>query len=186
MKYLVSILLFLACASLLQSQTVTVPIALQAQLLMRATKFERNFNEKLSGTPSELVIGILYQKRYRFSARSKTVFEESIRAIKSAYPVRLVAIELEEGMNIPTSTEWENLSILYFTPMRGVDVEEILQKNQKHSVLSCSGVTEYGEKGITITFDLVHDRPKFIINRNSADKENCDFSAQLLNLAIIR
>lgn len=179
-------MIFLSGWLSLHGQTETVPVDLQVPLLLKAMKFERNFENKLSGSPKEVVIGVVYQEKLRRSFQSRNAFAANIQKLSFDIPIRLVLIPLNEDNSIPEMLDWSPLTILYITPMRGVDIVAITDKTRENGVISSSGIPLYGDKGVTLTFDLEKDRPKFVINRSSAEAEECDFSAQLLKLAIIR
>ncbi len=181
-------ILFLLCllSSQAYSQDMAVPIELQLNLLLKVASFDRNLETRVG---EEIVIGILHQKKYR---PSLTVMEDLSRLIEEQMPLKIKTISVR-SMNCVYKTiedlsefiKRENVDFLYVTPLRAVEIEKITDLTRKNNILSMTGVTEYSERGISVSIGRRSNKPEIIINQKNAIDEGVRFSSNLLNLAKI-
>ncbi len=168
----------------LQSQIIEVPIDLQVPLFLKATTYDRNFPAKLQKN-GVLQVGICYQERNRISIQEMEALEAELSKKVSGFTIQLTMILVTETETFERRKEWQELTALYITSMRGIKLDKLLAQTQKHQVISVCTDQNLVGKGVTMGFEVVGSRPRFVINRDNAIAEGCDFSAQLLNLATI-
>ena len=113
---------------LLSAQDVAVPVAVQVPILAKTLSFDRRLPERAGG---RLVIGVLFQSRYRTSAR---VAEEVCRSLEALPPGALGALEALDrscvGVDIDGKAPLEALlrehrvRVLYVSPLRAYPARE--------------------------------------------------------------
>ena len=145
--------------------------------------FDRNLAARAG---SEIVIGILFQERFRSSLEIKTEMEEEFGKVGLdsliGLPVRLQAWNLEEVAALDSLRE---VDVLYITPLRAVNVEQVTAFSRKYHILTFTGVPDYmaPSSGASVGVELKGGRPQIVINLSAAKAEGADFSSQLLKLA---
>jgi hypothetical protein len=168
----------------LLSQDLDVPIDLQVPLMLKATTYDRNFASK-NQVQGVVQIGICYQSKFRKSLIEMEALKEQFSKPVAGFKIQIVLMDLAEGQDLGKRKEWAQLSIVYLTSMRGIDLDAIRTQTNGYDILSVCTDPAWVQKGITIGFELLGGRPHFVINRKNAVEEGCDFSSQLLKLATI-
>lgn len=167
-----------------QAQTLEVPADVQVPLLLKATSYDRAFASKLKKN-GVLHIGICYQAKNRASVKEMEELKAALSTKVAGFTLQVSLLSIEENENFAQRKEWTGLSAVYITSMRGLDLAALLAQMHQHKVMSVSTDPGLAAKGVTMSFELVGSRPKFVINREGAAAEGCDFSSQLLKLATI-
>ncbi len=178
-------IIFSLLVSTAATQDMAVPVDLQYELFLKIISFERSL---MSRNNNSLVIGILYQSRYSTSRNTKdeflkTLLDHPVKEIKGC-PIKYALIDVMTE-DVSESIAAHNVSILYLTPVRALDIEQIAETCRSHKILSLSGVPEYCERGLSVAIGQKGAKPEIIINLNAAKAEGTDFSSQLLKLAKI-
>ena len=185
-RYSWIIAIFVLGVSLYPAQEMPVSTELQYKLLLKILTFDRNLETRIG---DEIVIGILYQSKFRLSEITKSSWvrsiEESEIKILEDIPIRFVNIDLNEENNIAEVISRENVDILYITPLRAFNLKSITELSQSNKIITFTGVPEYTEDGIGISIGTKGNKPQIIINLDASKLEGCDFSSKLLNLARI-
>ncbi len=185
-RYSWIIAIFVLGVSLYPAQEMPVSTELQYKLLLKILTFDRNLETRIG---DEIVIGILYQSKFRLSEITKSSWVRSIEEseIKTLedIPIRFVNIDLNEENNIAEVISRENVDILYITPLRAFNLKSITELSQSNKIITFTGVPEYTEDGIGISIGTKGNKPQIIINLDASKLEGCDFSSKLLNLARI-
>ena len=176
---IVIILAFLMTLILL-AQEIAVPIEVQFPIFLKILTFDRNFKTRVG---DEIVIGIVYQKKFK---RSLIVKDELINVINNSavkkvenIPIRQVSIDIDK-------TDLESINkvdVLYITPIRALAISNITMLSQAKKIMTFTGVPNYVELGIAGSIGIKGGKPLIIINLPAAKAENVNFSSQLLKLA---
>lgn len=171
------------CARPARSQEMPVPVKMQYPLLLKILTFDRQLKVR---NPDEIVIGIVYQTKFRASLNAKNELlgaasDSKLRRIESM-PVRCVSIDLD-NTTLKEALQDDPLSVLYIAPLRVTDMKEVAAFSRRNKVLTFTGVPDYVEAGVSVGIDTKGDRPLIIINLTSAKAEGSDFNAQFLKLA---
>lgn len=156
----------------------------QLPLLLKILSFNRTLRHSVDNT---IVIGVIYQSRFRYSREIKEEFEEAaarVQQIMGTYRIKYQYIDIDR-IDPATRLRNEQFSALYITPLRAYGVGDILTITRAEKVLSMTGVPEYTEKGVAVCIGLKADKPQIIIKLSGARAEGVDFSAQLLKFAKI-
>lgn len=180
------LLVLLLCPVQLSSQDITVAVDVQYALFVKILAFDRNLPAKLH---DKLVIGILHQPQVKASADAKdeflSAFDHSTTKRILNVPVECVPVEAADAQGLSEEIQTLGINVLYITPMRLVDLRDILQVAQSERVLTLTGVPEYVAEGVAIGIGERGGRPLIIINLTEAKAQGADLSARLLKLARI-
>lgn len=175
----------LAPAARLAAQDVAVPVEVQVPLFIKIFAFDRN----LAAQPGPLVLGVLFQGKYR---RSVTVAEDVRRAVSDAErkpaggtELRIVLIDLDETPDLAETLAKHRVRVLYVSPLRAVDIRTLTAVSRLAGISTVTGVPRYVEAGLAVGLDLKGERPEIVVNLLASRAEGADLDAQLLKLARI-
>ena len=180
--------LLLALTAMSDVQDMAVPISTQYPLFLKILSYDRNLEAK---APKEIIIGVVYQDRFRESRSTK---DEFLRVAKSpqiqheinGISVRCVPIEIERGKDLAQALQRQPAHVLYVTPLRAVEISEIAAVSQAQGAITLTGVPEYVEAGLAVGIALKKDRkPGIFINLPASKAEGAQFSAPLLKVATV-
>lgn len=163
------------------AQGMDVPVTLQLPLFLKVMTFDRNL-EKRAG--DKLVLAVAYQSENRASARAK---DEAMRALSGVTKVgtlelQVVQIDLDR-QNLQTELTEQDVAFVYVTPLRAVDLADVISAARSTGASTITGVTDYVEGGLSVGVRLQADRPRLIINLEASKLEGADYKAELLKLA---
>jgi hypothetical protein len=179
------LLLLVFLCPLLHAQEIAVPMNVQVPLFLKILTYDRNLT---IGDGKELVIGIVFQSRFRLSLNAKDEFSKMVAeaSLKSKnVPVRCVPIDLESDIDLSDRISAGKINILYIAPLRSIALDEITSISRELHVITLTGVPEYVESGFSVGIGMKGEKPEILINRKAAISEGADFSSQLLKLAKI-
>jgi len=182
-----SVVLIMALSARIASpQDMPVPMEIQLPLLLKILSADRQLRERAG---DELVIAVFYQPRYNASVEAmETLLKEADRPIDPPIPdqpIRLVPVPLEGEPNWDSLLSALEVDVCYLAPLRATGLAPILSATRARKIVTCTGVPEYVESGVTVAFGAKAGKPQIIINLESARAEGADFTSQLLKLARI-
>lgn len=164
---------------------MAVPLEIQVPLFSKILSFDRNLKSRAG---SEIVMGIVFQSKFRTSLNARIRFEQVVREIGikeiNGIRVTLVPLDIYETGLEKALTEHQ-VDIVYITPLRAVDIKEISELCRKQKVLSLSGVPGYCNSGLIVGVGIKGGKPEIIVNLQKAKDIGVDFRSQLLKLARI-
>lgn len=167
------------------AQEMVVPMEQQFPLLLKILIFDRNLKTKVG---DEIVIGILYQERFRRSLNVKDDFidsmDNSINKSVNNIPFKTVSIDIESN-DLETVVMSEKIDLFYITPLRAFTMDKITDLSRSKRIMTLTGVPEYVEAGVSVGIGFKGGRPNILINLETAKAEGVDFSSRLLRLAQI-
>jgi len=174
-------------ARLLSAQDVAVPVAVQVPILAKTLGFDRSLPERAGG---RLVVGVLFQSRYRTSAN---IAEEVCRSLGALPPGALgaleslerscVALDIDGKASLDAMLRQHRVRVLYVSPLRAYPLENVFALTRAEGITTLTGVPRYVEGGLAIGVDMKHDRPEIVINLAASRAEGADLNAHLLKLA---
>lgn len=166
-----------------QAQDMAVPVEIQYPLFLKILTFDRNLKTRVG---KEIIIGIVYQGKFRSSLKTKDELVDVIKksSIKNVHdiPIKQVSINIDENDLESTASKLE-IDVLYITPIRAVDIESITKLSRNKKIVTLTGVTDYVKAGISVVIDVKDNQPQIVINLPGAKDEGVDFSSQLLRLS---
>jgi len=162
------------------AQEIAVPLNVQVPLFLKILTFDRNLKTRVG---DEIIIGIVYQEKFR---PSHNVKEEFLRVMDpyqkiQGVPLRLKPIEISDESNLGDNIS--TIDILYVTPLRAIGMNTITKLSRTKKVLTLTGVPDYVKSGLAVSVEIKGEKPQIVINLPAAKAEGVDFSSQLLNLA---
>jgi hypothetical protein len=170
----------------LLAQDIAIPVEVHVPLLMKILNFDRNLPMKVQ---KQVVVGVLYQERYRTSAH----VAEEVRAALAGLPedtlggfsIQAVPIDLDQADDLGAALTRRRLHVLDVAPIRAVDLEMVARASRTAQILTLTGVPRYVETGLAVGIDRRGERPQIVVNVEASRREGADFTAQLLKLARI-
>jgi hypothetical protein len=158
-------------------------IAAQYPLLIKILQFDRNLTSR---TGQEVVIGVIYQGRFRASKRA---CDEMRKAAQAAGTERvgdrridLVAIDIER-MNLEQMLDSLHVDVAYVAPLRATDIKTITDVTRDLHITTVTGVEEYVHQGLAVGLGVWQEKPRVFVNLEASRAEGADFSSRLLSLA---
>lgn len=169
----------------LWSQGLKLPIDTQLELIPKIIAFDKNFNIRVNNQ-KKISIGIVYSSLVKNSFRIKEEILKIVRKQKSKVRNLEICYNFIEVDDYKKQTKENEFYAIYITPMRGVDISEILLDCKQKDILSITGLNEYYENGVSIFLDLINNSPKININLTAVQQEGINLSSYLLKLANIK
>ncbi|MGC4090573.1 MAG: YfiR family protein [Polyangiaceae bacterium] len=173
------------CALLLTSRASAeadgVPLTLQARLLSKVVKYDKNFAKRASG---RVRISIVVNARSADSRYAANVLRRELDQLDSVggLPFNVQLHELRDERALRKSVEAERISVVYVTPGLGERAAAIAQALKGADVLSVAVAPDDVASGMVLGFDPVSSQPKLLCNLASAMKQNVSFEPQALKL----
>ena len=184
-RRLAVILAFLAVSTAVpgkaNAQSMDVPVGTQLSLFLKVMTFDRNL-EKRAG--ERLVLAVAFQSENRASSRARN---EAVAALSGVTKIgtldfEVIGIDLDK-QNLETELSEHNVAFLYVTPLRAMDLGEVIGAARAAGVRTITGVPGYVEEGLSVGVRLQSDRPRLMINLEASKLEGADYKAELLKLA---
>lgn len=170
----------------LRAQEMPVPVHVQLGVMLKILSFDRNLKKR---DTREIVIGILYQSKFRMSLDvrdqlTSAIDESPVKEVEGM-PIRYVPIDLGRDTDLEGTIADKDITLLYVAPLRAADIESITKVSRALHILSFAAVPEYVEEGVSVGLSAKGDHPEIVVNLMSARAEGVDFNSQLLKLAKI-
>ena len=168
----------------LAAQEVPVPVAVQIPILVKILNFDRNLAERAGG---RLVVGVLFQSRYRTSANVAhevcVALQELPAGALGAMELSCVAIDLDATSALDSALKQKRVQVLYVSPLRAVPLGDVTAVSRAAGITTLTGVPRYVETGLAIGLDMKGERPEIVVNLAASRAEGADLTAHLLKLA---
>ncbi len=168
------------------AQEMPLPVEDQVPLFVKILNYDRSLKNR---GDDKVVIGIIYQEKFRKSDLTKEEFLNSIEDNSentiNGKPIECVSIEVSNLSNLERIIDNKNISVLYIAPLRSIEINRIYNISRRKKIITISGVSRYVRVGISVGLELVDEKPKILINRKASKEEGTDFTSQLLRLAIL-
>jgi hypothetical protein len=178
------IVLVVGYAAMAEAQDVVAPVDVQYFLLLKIMTYDRKLQERVG---DEMVIGILYQRKFRRSLDfkdelAKVIDQSGIKEIEGI-PLRYVPVDVGADPDLDSSVTRHKLDLLYVAPLRGFDIQTITALSRARKITTFAAVPQDVESGLSVGIGAKDDKPRVIINLPAAKAEGCDFDSELLKLA---
>jgi len=165
-----------------RTQSVEVPVRLQAELLSKVIAYDRNFQARARGRASVLVLV------EPGDAESERVGEQ-IRAELAVLKELGGLPHVEETVRFSTSRAVVDLcksrgaSVLYVSVGLLDEMSGIAEALAEVSILSVAVAPAYVSKRAVLGFDAESGRPKLVVHLEQAHRQNVQFKPEVLKLA---
>ncbi len=181
LSYSMYILLTLEC---LHAQEIAVPVNVQYPLFLRILTFDRKLKARVG---SQIVIGILYQARFKASS---TVKDELLKVIDDSgtksvddIPITVCLLDFRDDLDLEANMAKYGIDILYLAPLRAASVANIVRLSRAKKVTTLTGVPHYVDSGVAVGIGIKGQNPQIMVNLPAAKAEGMDLSSRLLKLA---
>jgi len=157
----------------------------QYRLYLKVLAFDRNFTARVG---DGLIIGVFFAGAVKESRQAMDDFARAVAegpADFEGLPVRLVPIKYGKAAEIETGLIEGSVDVLYVTPLGPNDVNGVSAVCRARKVPTFTGVPEYVERGLSVSFGLSGRKAEVLINLGSSRAEGSDFSARLLDMVTV-
>jgi len=159
-------------------------MGVQITMFDKILQYDRAFHDRVG---EEVVIGIVFQERFRASLRAKQTLRDAVTnddvTTVNGVPVRFVDVELADDGLFEDTLSQDEFDLLYVMPLRARALEELLVVSRAHHIATLTAVPEYVARGIGIGLGVRGGKPEIIVNQAACEAEGVDLSSQLLRLA---
>ena len=162
-------------------EPMPLPIKDQMPLFLKILSYDKNLPDR----GDEIVIGVVYQERYRSSLLAKdelVAVMKQFRAV-SGRPVHLVPLAIDEKVSLADVLDEPRINVFYVSPLRAYDIEQITTVSRDQEIVTLTGVPSYLEAGLSVSLDVKGGKPQILINLPASEAEGADFHSQLLKVA---
>jgi hypothetical protein len=178
------VFLLLAAGDNLYGEEMEVPVAQQFTIFMKILECNRGFE---THDDSVLTFAIIYQSGNKQSLNTydelMEIISKSSRIIINKIPVKFLAIDLSRNTDLAGTLTASKVDIVYVTPLRACNIEDLATLFAAHKVLSFTGLPSYLESGLAVSIANRGGKPHIVINLPASKSEGVSFSSQVLKLA---
>jgi hypothetical protein len=168
-------------ASVRADQDVSVPVALQIELLTKVAAYDKN----LPGRARQGIRVLILTRAGKPLATR--VAQQAARALEGrsivGQPVVVSQAQFTSGQEVGRRVREDGIAILYVTP--GFEVGELKAISSSlvgASVLSAGAVATFVNDGVVLSFDLVSGKPKLLVHIARAREQKVELSSYVLKL----
>lgn len=166
------------------SQDMPVPVYNQFPIFIKILPFDRN----LSRFGKKINFYIVYQSNFRTSLNTKNEVMSTVNSLKlyssGSVAINYIPVDLSTD-NFEYIMDKNGTGVVYFCPVRAINIKEITQYCRRKKLVSMTGIPEYMKEGVSVAIDRKGDKPEIVIDLSSVKSEGTDFSSQLLKLSTI-
>jgi hypothetical protein len=171
-----------AFAPLGAAEEVTVPVARQAELIVRVAAYDRNLPARAGGTVRVLIVMNPEDADSRVVASQMDAALHKFDKI-AGLPYEVTTIPLpSSAADVAATCRQNHVSIVYVTQGLDARMGELAAALGGVDVFSIAALVRYVPQGIVLGFDLVSAKPTLVINLPQANKQNVSVEAGVLHL----
>jgi hypothetical protein len=162
------------------AQTAQLPVAVQADLMVKVAAFDRNFRARAG----DRVIVILAAVDDAASTRAATEMKAALARLPKIgeLPHEEHIVTSNNPAVIAAAARERRAAIVYFAPGFSKEIPAVREAFSSINVLTVGAVPEYVPAGIVLGFDLVSGHPKLLVHVVQARKQQVAFPASVLSL----
>jgi hypothetical protein len=162
------------------AQTAQLPVAVQADLMVKVAGFDRNFRARAG----DRVIVILAAAEDSASTRAALEMKSALSRVPriADLPHEEQIVTSNSPAVIAAAARDRRAAIVYFAPGFTKQIPAIREAFSSINVLTVAAVPEYVPSGVVLGFDLVSGHPKLLVHVPQARKQQVAFPASVLNL----
>ncbi len=165
----------------MRAEEVAVPVARQAELLVRVAAYDRNLPARAAGTVRILIL------TNADDADSRAVAGQMDAALRkfdkiAGLPYEITTTPFPGSAQVAAVCKQNHVSIVYVTQGLDAKVGDLVNALGGVDVLSVAAVARYVSQAVVLGFDLVSAKPTLVINLPQAKKQNVSIDASVLNL----
>jgi hypothetical protein len=165
----------------LWADEVSVPVLLQAELLVKLVVYDRNFDERAGtrvktlivvkdGDPaSKKVSGSMKEALGQFGQIGRRPHDE-------------ISVKYDGAAALAKQCKQHGAAIVYLPPGLESETAKVGKALRGVDVLSVAAVPTDVVRGVVLGFDLISGKPKLLVNLEQAKQQNVNFKAEVLKL----
>lgn len=179
------LIVFYFASGIIFAQHIKAPIDVQFKIIPKIISLDKTL--KLRETDG-LTLGLIYSSEQRSSMQTKEIFTQLLTKNKMNVlkkEMKIIFIDISKITNIKKYLSDNKIDIVYFTPLRGIDIDSISKTCKEDKILTLSGVLEFMQHDLSVSFDIINKRLQIVINNEAAKREGTIFSSRLLRIAKI-
>jgi hypothetical protein len=158
-------------------------MTVQYPLLLKILQFDRNLPTRAG---QSIVIGVVYQGRFRASARACEEMRKAARADDTERvaerSIEVVEVDLERVM-LREALDSLDVDVVYVAPLRATSISAITEVTRELHITTVTGVEDYVHQGLAVGLGVWQEKPRVLVNLQASRAEGADFSSRLLSLA---
>jgi len=160
---------------------VSVPVSLEAELLVKVAQYDRNFTTRAG---ERVQILLVVKPGNSNSAYVASQMEASLARIPqiAGLPHDEAVVSYPGAAELTKLCRSHRAAIVFLGPGFRDDVEAIRAALTDLDILSATGVPAYVPAGIVLGFDVVSGRPKLLVHLTQAKRQNIALRAEALKL----
>jgi hypothetical protein len=165
-----------------KTQTVEVPIRLQAELLSKVVAYDRNYSQRAHGRALVLV---LVKAGDSESARvgEQIKSELGVLAELGGLPHTEELVRYSTPANVADLVKDRGAAVVFLSVGLADEMPALARSFEDVSVLSVAAAPAYVERGAVLGFDAESGRPKLVVNLERARRQKIAFKPEVLKLA---
>jgi hypothetical protein len=158
-----------------------VPLGLQAELMAKVVKYDRNFQARVGDA---VRVWVVYRPGLADSERVSRQMMAALAAVPSLGGVKhhdeLVPFSGVEKLT--TAAREKKAAIVVFSPGFDVEAVALARAFEGWDGLTVTTTAVGVEKGFVLGFDLVSGKPRMLLQLTQARKQNTDFKADVVRI----
>lgn len=165
-----------------RADELTVPVRLQAELVVKVANYDRNLPERAAGLVTVLVV---VRPSVPESEQASAQFLRAMQTFEriAGLPHSEEALSYAGPGSLAASIKAKKASIVYLPPGFALDeIASIAKALEGTSVLTVAGVGSFVPRGVVLGFETVSAKPRLLCHLGQARKQNVAFRAEVLKL----
>ncbi len=165
-----------------RTQTVEVPIRLQAELLAKVVAYDRNYAERARGRATVLV---LVKGGDAESARVGEQIKAELAVLADLGGLSHVEelVHYSGAASVAELVKSRGAAVLFLSVGLADETSAIARALEGVSILSVASAASYVERGAVLGFEAESGRPKLVVNLEQARRQKVAFKPEVLKLA---
>jgi hypothetical protein len=164
------------------AEEVAVPVALQAELLVKVAAYDKNLKPR-AGDKVKVAIVLKANEgdSERIAAQMKKALGGKDRI--AGLPLEVSSVKFVDAAALAKHVKSKKITIAYFTSgFSANEIKSIATALEGANVLSAGAVAKYVPNRMVLGFDLVSGKPRLLVHLPQAKRQNVDLSSSVLKL----
>lgn len=165
------------------AQKTKVQVGVQLKIIPKILSLNKNFS--FDNKNENINAALLYSSNQRNSKQILDAFLKKSNDVGITIrkkQIKIYSYNLAAQTDLREFLQINKIKVLYITPIRGVNINNISRICKDEKVLTVTAVEQFKENDIAVILGMEDNRLKIMINQNSAKSEGADFSSRLLKI----
>jgi hypothetical protein len=174
--------LILATGATARAADIPVPLQTQVEMLAKLVGFDRSFRDRAGGKARVFVVEASGNAE---SHEAATQMAAALNATTlSGMPVEVETISFKNGPGLAARWREQKPVLVYIAPgLSSAELRSIGTAFDGINVLSATASPKDVQDAAVVSFDVVSDKTKIVVNLPQAQKQGISFSSGLLSIA---